>query len=781
MLTGSENFRKPEDVDARLARIERLQGADPGIFVLAVHAFVEGWIRDRFDYQMANVSFGSLVEDFISHCKEAAKACGDPGGGTAAGGGSMSASGSSMSASGSNPGSVLKGLVSMDALKHSHHETDYVRHRFHGLPRSNAEAATQHLDVFCRLAGIGSPERLEAIRTYIAAWDARKPMGALVEENALIRSLARKEAEEKQSLAEQVAQLSIRAAVVDNLESSLKSAESQLAEALATSGARNEKIDALRGEKARALFELKEARNKLDQLADARDYVDALLRMTVFTRTRSDYERAVVRLTAEQKAVLSQINLDRDFLVKGSAGTGKTLVLLKAVEKAKGLGTGRALMQDTLELDEVKGSVALLTYTTTMVKYDAFLAGLMSSGRMAAADRIATADSFLLERLKALDHNASIDWNGKTLLELAARYPVAGMEPRELAAEVENFIWANDVSMEEYVTHLMDRKGMRKALPKAARYSAWVAAESIALEMEAAGSYTRNYAALKLVHASQNAGGDAGGTAASIPGAVGNTGGSTGGGLEPSVDYVFIDEAQDLPAVVLKALKQAARRCVLLAGDADQSIYQPGFSFKRTGIDTGGRTRILRSNFRNTVQIHELAERYRSIDSCHDPENSPEAFRDGPVPELFRAPDRKALLELLVQRLKLFMDTLGYEAQNIGILVPSKDDIAFIRERFEPLDISLANIREPDLSFDSTGQVRICTLHSAKGLDFPVVLLFMDRPPFFGSGYDEESVDRMSANLVYVALTRAMDHLNVFTLEQPGCHALESLARAFEA
>jgi superfamily I DNA/RNA helicase len=385
---------------------------------------------------------------------------------------------------------------------------------------------------------------------------------------------------------------------------------------------------------------------------------------------------------------------------------------------------------------------------------------------MAAADRIATADSFLLERLKTLDHNASIDWNGKTLLELAARYPVAGLEPRELAAEVENFIWANDVSMEEYVSHLMDRKGMRKALPKAARYSAWVAAESIALEMEATGSYTRNYAALKLVHARQSAGGDAG---------------NTGCGLKPSVDYVFIDEAQDLPAVVLKALKQAARRCVLLAGDADQSIYQPGFSFKRTGIDTGGRTRILRSNFRNTVQIHELAERYRSIDSCHDHENSPEAFRDGPVPELFRGTDRKALLELLVQRLKLFIDTLGYEAQNIGILVPSNDDIAFIRGRLAPLDLALANIREPDFSFDSTGQVRICTLHSAKGLDFPVVLLFMDRPPFFGSGYDEESVDRMSANLVYVALTRAMDHLNVFTLEKPGCHALESLVRAFEA
>ncbi|PKL08975.1 MAG: hypothetical protein CVV51_06125, partial [Spirochaetae bacterium HGW-Spirochaetae-7] len=492
MLAGSGNFRKPADVDARLERIERLQGADPGIFVLAVHAFVEGWIRDVFDYQMSSVSFGKLVEEFICRCRELGSA--------------------------GEGGARTKGFVSMDALKQSHHETDYVRHRFHGLPRCYAEAATEHLDVFCRLAGIGAPERLEAIRHYIAAWDTRMPLGALVEENELIRAMVRKETDEKRCLADRVADLSVRAAVVENLEDSLRATERRLAEVTATSGARGEKIDELRAEKARTASELKEARGKLEQLGEARDYVDALRRMTVFTRTRADYERAVVRLTAEQKTILSQINLDKDFLVKGSAGTGKTLVLLKAVEKAKGMGTGQASKQDTLELPELRGSVALLTYTTTMVKYDAFLSALMSSDRFDGADRIATADSFLLERLRALDPYADIDWSGKTLLELAARYPVDGLEPRELAAEAENFIWANDVGMDEYVTRLMDRKGMRKSLQKSDRYALWVAAETIALELEASGTCTRNYAALRLVRAAKS------GTA---PG--------------PAVDYVFID------------------------------------------------------------------------------------------------------------------------------------------------------------------------------------------------------------------------------------------------
>lgn len=279
----------------------------------------------------------------------------------------------------------------------------------------------------------------------------------------------RKETAEKQTLAGQVAELSVRAGIVDNLESALRAKERQLAEVAATSGARNEKINELRAEKARFAFELKEARTRLSQLDEARGHVDALRRMTVFTRTRSDYERAVVRLTMEQKNVLSQINLDRDFLVKGSAGTGKTLVLLKAVEKAKGIGTGAEAGQDLLEL-----------------------------------------------------------------------------------------------------------------------------------------------------------------------------------------------------------------------------------------------------------------------------------------PELFQTASSGSLFESLVQR-----------------------------ERLAPLGPSMANIKDSDFSFDSEGAVRFSTLHSAKGLDFPVVLLYLDKPHYFGSGYDDESVDRMAANLVYVALTRAMDHLNVFMLTAPECQAFRNLESVF--
>ena len=74
------------------------------------------------------------------------------------------------------------------------------------------------------------------------------------------------------------------------------------------------------------------------------------------------------------------------------------------------------------------------------------------------------------------------------------------------------------------------------------------------------------------------------------------------------------------------------------------------------------------------------------------------------------------------------------------------------------------------------------TLHSSKGLDFPVVLLYLPSlPP--RTEYDGKTGETLVRNLIYVAMTRAMDNLNVFTLE--GAHdsqeeePLQDLVQAF--
>jgi hypothetical protein len=180
------------------------------------------------------------------------------------------------------------------------------------------------------------------------------------------------------------------------------------------------------------------------------------------------------------------------------------------------------------------------------------------------------------------------------------------------------------------------------------------------------------------------------------------------------------------------------------------------------------------------VAVHDAAERYRATISGSDAENEPVAFRDGPAPELFEAADRAELAGLLAARVDLFVRRLGYDPENICVLVPLADDIPFVQERLKALGYLSADIRAYEFDFASPQAVRVSTFHSAKGLDFPVVFLFLYRRPYAGSGFDDEMLDTITRNLIYVAMTRAMDSLSVFTLADPKSEAIKDLKRTME-
>lgn len=229
----------------------------------------------------------------------------------------------------------------------------------------------------------------------------------------------------------------------------------------------------------------------------------------------------------------------------------------------------------------------------------------------------------------------------------------------------------------------------------------------------------------------------------------------------------------------MKALKKLAVRCILLAGDADQSIYKPGFSYARSGIEVSGRTRILKTNFRNTVPIHALAESFRQKSLGNDLETAPIAFREGPEPELICASGRKDLMGLLESRLDFFLTHLGYDAENICILAPRNSDLADLTAYLKSAGHAVAHIKDDEFRFDQQAAVRMCTLHSAKGLDFPVVLLYVPEEPHVGADYDQSVTDKMIRNLLYVGITRSMDHLNVLTLRQSESKAIQDLIEVF--
>ena len=249
------------------------------------------------------------------------------------------------------------------------------------------------------------------------------------------------------------------------------------------------------------------------------------------------------------------------------------------------------------------------------------------------------------------------------------------------------------------------------------------------------------------------------------------------------LDVAFVDESQDLSPADLKALKLMTRRGLVMAGDTGQSIYGISSPYRRAGVDITGRSRVLRTSFRNTVPIHDVTEAYRRLSGLDDEDpGGTVAFREGPGPELYTAPTRQDLMRLLLRKASLFIERLGYDPENLAVLAPTKTDLAAIGDMLGHAGYQHANIRDEDFSFKHEKTIRLSSLHSSKGLDFPVVLLFLPSlPP--RTEYDGKAGDTLVRNLIYVAMSRAMDNLNVFTLE--GAHdgqqeePLQDLVRVF--
>jgi superfamily I DNA/RNA helicase len=294
---------------------------------------------------------------------------------------------------------------------------------------------------------------------------------------------------------------------------------------------------------------------------------------------------------------------------------------------------------------------------------------------------------------------------------------------------------------------------MKQPLSAPQRQLVWSLQERLRENFIAAKRYTRNLACSAILESMD---GDPGASALSC-------------------DRIFIDEAQDLSTAVIRCMKELSANGVVLAADDGQSIYKIGAQYQRAGLSIAGHTRILKSNFRNTRQIHELAERFLAAGSVVvQDERGASATREGPGPELVTAKSEAELLVNLLRYIELAIGRLGYDPENIGILTPSNAAIDLIKARLTGIGRSAASIKDDKFEFTSPGIIRLSTLHSSKGIEFPVVLIYAPSLAPTG-GFDEKTTLAMQRNLLYVALTRAMDHVVLFTLEDSDSTVLREL------
>ncbi|HEY9594613.1 MAG TPA: UvrD-helicase domain-containing protein, partial [Spirochaetia bacterium] len=690
-----------QSLEDRLTRLGRIADADGGFFVLALHAFVEAFIREDAPALRAVESFHDLLWAYRDRL--AAR------------------------------GRTAEELSTLTAIIREHTIAVQVMESFLRLDPEEVRAATHNFLRFCSMCGVESP-RLRELEATLSAWEEKHPAEQGDDELSAIQTELVYTQEDTKRLLAQSAQWAADKQRLAELDGDTMRLSAEIEKERARGDIAAPRIAALQKE-LDALVPRKRA--IAEQLATYRDldqYVAWVSRFSHYTRTRRDYERGVMKLTAEQQEALDGLRPGRDALIRGGAGTGKTIVLLHALERIR--------RERTTELALNPASrILFLTYTTTLVKFDRYVAEILRNNE--AEDLIITADSFFQARLRLLGKRQRVDYGIVQKLAESLN-STSFFTPAELTMEIEDFLFGNLVTREEYVEQKIARRGMRQPLSAGQREEVWDIREKMVASMLHDGVLSKNYSRIALIEHLEAHPDDA---------------------ALRDLDVALIDESQDLSAADLRALRLMTRRGLIMAGDTGQSIYGVSSPYRRAGIDVTGRTRVLHTSFRNTVAIQQVAESYRALSGIEDDEAAGTvAFRRGPIPELYTAATRQELVGLLLRKAALFIERLGYDPENVTILAPTKGDLATIGDALGHAGYYWANIHDEDFSFRQAKTIRLSTLHSSKGLDFAVVLLYV---PALAARVDIEdrAASLQARNLLYVAMTRAMDNLNVFTLE----------------
>ncbi|MCK4487322.1 MAG: ATP-binding domain-containing protein, partial [Desulfobacterales bacterium] len=243
-------------------------------------------------------------------------------------------------------------------------------------------------------------------------------------------------------------------------------------------------------------------------------------------------------------------------------------------------------------------------------------------------------------------------------------------------------------------------------------------------------------------------------------------------GQIPAGQYgaVLMDEGHDFQPEWLNLVAQMVgpeTSSLLLLYDDAQSIYGKGrrkFSFRSVGIQAQGRTTILRLNYRNTSEVLKVA--YEFAKDILTPEEADEdeiplilpesADRHGPQPELIKLPNFNREIEYITGRFKE-LNTEGVHWGEMAVVhrnyFMGKEATHRLRSQGIPVDWLQESKASRHYRSDEDS-VKVITLHSSKGLEFPVVAI-----PGLGFLPYEDSDLQDEVRLMYVGMTRAMDRL----------------------
>lgn len=230
-------------------------------------------------------------------------------------------------------------------------------------------------------------------------------------------------------------------------------------------------------------------------------------------------------------------------------------------------------------------------------------------------------------------------------------------------------------------------------------------------------------------------------------------------------DVIIIDEAQDFSANQIRALKHhlATPHCFTLVIDTAQRLYPRGFTWGETGLDMQSCTyHRLKVNHRNSKQIAKFAMGVLEGLQLDDDGTLPDfdaATKDGKLPTVIKG----KYSQQLAYALEWIEENVDLETETVAFLKP-RGETWFDETKKE---LEAAGLRYFDLTRrrswpSNTGNIALCTMNSAKGLEFDhvMVLGLSSKTTPHGSDVNDDELLRLR-RLLGMALGRAKKSVTI--------------------
>lgn len=461
----------------------------------------------------------------------------------------------------------------------------------------------------------------------------------------------------------------------------------------------------------------------------------------------------LLQLSPEQEKYVNwSMNVSGPTLVKGGPGTGKSTVALYRI---------RSLLQQWRKAGSAAPRILFTTYTNALVKSsEQLLQQLLGSD--ARYVRVQTADKLahdILQRANQIKEIIGPDELHRTLQQAIKETPLEGnllqreaqrqtlekMGGEYLLQEIITVIVARQIkSLEDYLSAA--RHGRKLRLNATQRTLVWKIYERWQALMLATSKETwqqRRARAETLVKYSP---------------------------FYASYDAVVIDEAQDLDPSALRMLIQLCKapNRIFVTADANQSIYGSGFTWSdvHESLKFKGRTSTLRANYRSTREIGEAAQSYLMYGQLEPEIIERHYINNGPMPDVRAVQNSFYEAQLLASFFRKAMRSLSLALGSCAVLCPSERAGKGIAAALNELGLQATYMNGQDLNLSHPG-IKVLTLNTSKGLEFPIVALagFIASSypiiPYSASPEERSEILSQARRTIFVGMTRAMRALLV--------------------